>query len=206
MDIQYFGGNCIRISTKKTSVVVDDNLKDLGQKSIVKSDDIVLSTHNGIEGGSGLTISQPGEYEVSAIAIQGIAARGHMDEDGVKNSTIYKLTVNSLRTCVLGHVYPDLSEDQLEAIGIVDVLIIPVGGNGYTLDAAGALKVIKKIEPKIIIPTHFADNKLKYPVPQAEITDALQAMSMEAKETVPKLKVKAADLPELTEVVILERQ
>ena len=57
---------------------------------------------------------------------------------------------------------------------MVDVLFVPVGGNGYTLDAIGALKIIKKIEPKIIIPTHYADKAIKYEVPQADLDEVMK--------------------------------
>lgn len=208
MELQYYGGNCIKITTKEASIVVDDNLADLGLKSVTRVDDIVLKTvfdPKAVQQDI-LSINQPGEYEVSKVAIQGIPARAHMDEEGKQSATIFKLTTPEVRLLVAGHIHPDLDEAQLEAIGTVDVLVIPVGGGGYTLDAIGALEVIKKIEPKIIIPVHYADSKLKYEVPQAELAEALKNMSMEVHETVPKLKLKASDLPEATQLIILERQ
>lgn len=105
-----------------------------------------------------------------------------------------------------GHVHPDLSSAQLEALGTIDVLIIPVGGNGYTLDPIGALKLIKEIEPKLVIPTHYHDNAIKYPVTQQPLEEALKALSMEPNETVAKLKVRSGDLGDLTQLVVLERQ
>lgn len=208
MELQYYGGNCVRIITKEASIVVDDNLEALGLKSITKSDDIVLRTQfiDAPDDQAVLTIAQPGEYEVSKVAVQGIPARSHMDEEGQQSATIFKLTTTELRIAVVGHIHPDLEESQLEAIGTVDVLIIPVGGSGYTLDAVGALKVIKKIEPKIVVPVHYADPKVKYEVPQAELADVLKNMSMEVQETVPKLKIKASDLPETMQLIMVERQ
>ena len=100
----------------------------------------------------------------------------------------------------------DLTDDELEAIGTIDVLIIPIGGNGYTLDGAGALKVIRKIEPNVVIPTHYADKKIKYPVEQQDLETALKGLAMEPKETVAKLKLKPADLTENTQLIVLERQ
>ena len=129
-----------------------------------------------------------------------------MDEEGIESATIFKLTTIDLRVAIVGHIFPDLSEEQLEAIGTVDVLIVPIGGNGYTLDSIGVLKVIKKIEPKIIIPTHYADSTISYEVPQVELSDALHNMSLEPSETTPKLKVKGSDLPETTQLIVLERQ
>lgn len=208
MELQYYGANCIRLATKNAVVVIDDNIADLGGSSVIKSGDIAI--YSGAHGEPAhevkLVIDQPGEYEVSGISVQGIAARGHMDEEGGQSATIFKLIVDDTKVAIIGHVHPELDDNQLEAIGMVDVLIIPVGGNGYTLDPVGALKLIKKIEPKVVIPTHYNDAKLAYPVPQQELSAALTAMSMESKETVPKLKVKSSDLGEGTQLIVLERQ
>lgn len=207
MEFQYFGGNCVRISTKNAVFIVDDTLKDLGGKSITKPDSVALFTvMPKAEPEAKLVITDPGEYEVSEVSIFGIAARSHMDEAGKKSATIYKLQFEDTKVCILGHVYPDLSEDQLEEIGIVDILITPVGGNGYTLDGVGALSLIKKIEPKIVIPTHYADKGLNYEVPQASLEDALKNMAMEPKEAVAKFKPKPADYSETAQLVVLEKQ
>jgi L-ascorbate metabolism protein UlaG (beta-lactamase superfamily) len=87
---------------------------------------------------------------------------------------------------------------------MIDVLITPVGGNGYTLDPVGALSIIKKIEPKIVIPTHYADKALQYPVPQQSLEDALKALAMEPKQAASKLRVKPADLSDTTQLIVLD--
>ncbi len=208
MELQFFGANCITITSKQARVVIDDNLAELGGKPLTKAGDIALFTTLRSESvaGAKILIDQPGEYEVSGVSIYGIAARAHIDEEKQKSATMYKIVLDDLRILVTGHIYPELSESQLEAIGMVDVLFVPVGGNGYTLDGIGALKLIKKIEPKLIIPTHYDIDGLNYPVPQQPLTQALQAMSMEPKETVAKLKVKSGELGENTQLVVLERQ
>ncbi len=208
MEFQYFGGNCVRISTKDAVAVIDDNLGELGRKGQTKSGDIAIFTGAHAETGvdTKITIDQPGEFEVSKMSIIGISARAHMDEEKQKTATIFKLVADDVRVLVTGHIYPELSDDQLETIGLIDVMIIPVGGNGYTLDGVGALKVIKSLEPKIILPVHYADSQIKYPVAQQELNVVLQSMGMEAKESVSKLKIKGSDLFEGTQVVILERQ
>ncbi|HTE22717.1 MAG TPA: MBL fold metallo-hydrolase [Candidatus Limnocylindria bacterium] len=209
MEIQYFGANCVRISTKKASVIVDDNLPDLGQKSVTKNGEIALFT--GPHGDPSpkvdkkIVIDQPGEYEVADTSIQGIAAQAHIDEAGQKNATIFKIVDDDIRVVVTGHIYPELTDDQLESLGMVDVLIIPIGGNGYTLDGVGALKLIRKVDPKIVIPTHFDEEGFTFPVPQQPLSDALKPLAMEPKETVAKLKVKPAELTDTTQLIILER-
>jgi L-ascorbate metabolism protein UlaG (beta-lactamase superfamily) len=208
MELQYFGGNCVKLITKKATVTVDDTLSELGAKSVTKAGDISLFTgaHGLPAVESKIVIDEPGEYEVSDISVQGVAARAHIDEEGTSNATIYKVIVDDVRVAVIGHVYPALSSAQLEALGTIDVLVIPVGGNGYTVDPIGALKLVKDIEPKLVIPTHYDDKSLKYPVPQQPLEEAIKALAMEPRETVAKLKVKAGELGDLTQLVILERQ
>lgn len=208
MEFQYFGGNCVKINAKKAAIVVDDNLQELGLKSVSKPGEISLFTgaHGTPSVGVKIVIDQPGEYEVSDISIQGIGARAHVDEEGQHNATMYKIISEDLRVAVVGHVYPALSGAQLESLGTIDVLIIPVGGNGYTLDPIGALKLVKDIEPKLVIPTHYDDKAVKYPVVQQPLEEVLKGLAMEPRETSAKLKVKSGELGDLTQLVVLERQ
>ncbi len=205
MDLQFYGANCLSVSYKGTRLVIDDNLEQLGAKTITKGDDVALCTMSPKnQPKARLVLDGPGEYEVADISIIGIAARSHLDEDGHK-ATMFKLVVGEHSVLVAGHIYPELSEAQLEAIGMVDVLVVPVGGNGYTVDPVGALKLIKAIEPKLVVPTHYADKSLKFPVPQQDLAAALKELGMEPKETVSKLRLKPAELTDVTQLVILEK-
>lgn len=206
MDIQFYGANCIVVSYKGKRIVIDDNLADLGDKSVTKAEDVALFTgaHGNVN--ARLIFDGPGEYEVGDISVTGIAARAHIDEDDKsRNATMFKLVAGEQSILITGHIYPELSEAQLENIGITDLLIVPVGGSGYTVDPIGALKLIKEIEPKQVVPVHYADKALNYPVPQQELSTALKEMSMEPKETVSKIKLKPAEASDTTQLVILEK-
>lgn len=205
MELQFFGANCLRINTKRASIVVDDNLVEVGLKNITKDDDISLKTSSNIKVPAGRFLADmPGEYEISGVVVHGVAARSHMDEEGKKSAVIYTISADDSKVAILGHIFPELSEDQLEQIGLVDIAVVPVGNSGYTLDGAGALKVIKKIEPKIVIPTHYADKSVKYEVPQVELPEALKSLGMEPAETVAKYKYKPQDLTDTTRLIVLE--
>lgn len=208
MEIQYYGANCVKINTKKASLVVDDNIKSLGGSDITKPGDIVAYTNViGTPKDAKFIAVRPGDYEIADIALTGVAARAHMDEEGKSTATMYRVVVDDIRIAVVGHIFPKLTEAQLEALGVIDVLIIPVGGHGYTLDPVGALTVIKEIDPKIVIPTHYADTKLNYEVPALSLEDALKELGMEPKETTSKLKIKASDLlNDQPQLIVLERQ
>jgi L-ascorbate metabolism protein UlaG (beta-lactamase superfamily) len=205
VELQYFGANCVRLSGRKFNIMADDNLAQLGLKAVIKPADISLRTSQAIPPPKEAVFSadMPGEYEIAGAIIHGVAARAHMDEEAKHTATIFTVEAEDTKVALIGHIYPNLSDEQLEQIGTVDVLIIPVGGNGFTLDGAGALEVIKKIEPKVVIPTHYADKAIKYEVAQAE---ALKNMGMEPAETVAKYKIRPGELSDSTKLVVLERQ
>jgi L-ascorbate metabolism protein UlaG (beta-lactamase superfamily) len=207
MELQFYGANCLSMTHKGTRIVIDDNLAELGTKAVVKAGDVALFTgsHAPVEGAR-LVFDAPGEYEVADTSVIGIPARLHTEEEGGLGATMFKLVTGELSVLFTGHIYPELNDLQLEAIGVIDLLVVPVGGNGYTVDPVGALKLIRAIEPKLVIPTHYADKALKYPVPQQDLANALKEMAMEPKETLSKLKLKPSELGDLTQLLILEKQ
>ena len=197
MDIKFYGGNCIKVSTKKVSITVDDMLK-LNGKSVLGDNDILLITDErfGTKSNNAKFIAdRPGEYEVSEVSIIGIPARSHLDSelDG-KKSVIYKVSLNDMNLVILGNIFPEVSEELLEMIGQVDVLFVPIGGNGLTLDSVGAQKVIKEIDPKIVVPTHYNIPGVNYEIPQNDLSSALKSMLVEPSETVDVLKLKSTDV------------
>ncbi|HVU59850.1 MAG TPA: MBL fold metallo-hydrolase [Candidatus Saccharimonadales bacterium] len=207
MDLQYYGANCLVLSNKDARLVIDDTLAALGLKSVAKAGDIAAFTgpHDIVHAAARLVIDGPGEYEVSNLSIVGIAAQAHTDDPGTKRATIYKIMTDDATYLSVGHINPDLNDDQLEAIGMIDVLFVPVGGNGYTLDAGGALQLIRKIEPKIVVPTHYADAAIRYPVVQQPLETVLKNLAMEPKDTTAKLRFKRADAADTTQLIVLTR-
>lgn len=207
MEISYYGGNCVLLRAKKVSVVIDDNLAALGSKSKPKADVNIFSQKrlNGGKAG-GFVIDSPGEYEVSEVSVIGFSHQAHTDKEDEKTAVVYRVVIKGIMVGVLGHIYPKLTDDELEKLGNIDVLLVPVGGNGYTMDSKGAADMVKAIEPKIIIPTHYEDKELKYEVPQGSVADFLKELGAEAEE-VDTVKLKAGSLPFDTQIVYkLKRQ
>lgn len=207
MDIKFYGANTVRLQTKKVGVTIDDNLSDLGQKSVTKESDLSLFTSARDETKipkSVFYVDTPGEYEVLNVSIKGISAQAHMDEPGKKNAVIYRVVIDDYKIGIVGHIYPEISDEQLESLGMIDILIIPVGGNGYTLDSIGALKVIKKIGPSVVIPTHYKDSKIKYEVPQDSLEEIRKVLSMEPAEELDIFSLKSREFTEGTKLVILK--
>ena len=206
MDIEFKGGTCLVISVKKCVIVVDPTLHDIGLKDQGANADVLLFTQQDQakppHKDDALMIDGPGEYEVQNISIKGIPALPYRSDQPA--STIYWLGHNGASLVVAGHVNPDLSEDQLEQISFADVLAIPVGGNGYTLDAAQAVQLVRKIDPKAVIPLHYADADAHYPVVQNSLEAFLKELSA-AHNTVTKLKLKTDSLTEALSVQEIKR-
>lgn len=207
MDIQFYGANCLVLSGKQMRIVIDDTLSELGAKSVVREGDVCLFTafHESPVAGPKITIDMPGEYEVNGVSIYGMQNRAHIDTEKERTATMYKITSGDMRVLVTGHIFPKLSETKLEDIGIVDLMCVPVGGNGYTLDAVGALQLIKQVEPKLVILTHYDDHALSFPVPQQTLEEALKVLGMEPKEVTKKFQLKASEIGESTQLIILEK-
>ncbi len=208
-DIEYKGGNTVVIATKKSVIVTDPKLSIVGLKDIAIKDAVEIATESRFAINSQdakLVIEGPGEYGVAEFDIHGIAAQRHLDTaDQEKTSTMYRIEVGEMRVGLIGNIYENLSDDQLEALGILDILIIPIGGNGYTLDATGAANLVRKIDPKVVIPVHYADKDLSYEVPQDTLEIFVKELGAPI-ESVPKYKVKnAAALPPVLTVVEVAR-
>ncbi len=170
LDIEYKGGNTVIIATKKTTLAVDPKLSLLGLKDAKTKDAVELATEERFAVANPearLIIDQPGEYEVGDYTIRGIAATRYIDTpESEQLSTVYRIECGDIRIAVIGNIAPELTDAQLEALGVIDIVIIPVGGYGYTLDATSAAAIIRKIEPRVVVPVHYADSALHYEVPQ----------------------------------------
>lgn len=207
MEIEYKGGNCVIITTKKATVVVDPKLSAIGLKDQAVKAQVQLVTQPqfGVETKESLIFQAPGEYEVENVSIKGIPAQAHMDAKGEGlRATMFRITVGEVTIAVIGHINPDLSEDQLEALGVVDILILPVGGNGYTLDATGAIQLVKAIDPKVVIPTHYSDPQTSYEVPQQDLEVFLKELAAPSVES-PRLRLKSALPHEALTVEVITR-
>lgn len=208
-DIEYKGGNTVVIATKKSTAVFDPKLSLVGLKDVVVKDAVEIATESRFAINSPaakLHIEGPGEYEVGDFSIRATAAIRHIDASDAKPlSTMYRVEIGDVRLAVLGNIESKLTEDQLESLGVIDLLILPVGGGGYTLDATSAASIVRQIGPKAVIPVHYADSALQYEVSQ----DTLEVFTKELAapvETASKYKVKsAASIPQVLTVIELTR-
>mgnify|MGYP001578645423 CR=1 FL=1 len=215
--ITWAGQSCFQISVSngkdhEATIVVDPFDEKVGLKVPSFSADLVLVSHmhddhNNIEGikGEPFVIQNPGEYEVKGVFVQGIDSF-HDNVEGKERgrNTIYTIEAEDIRFCHLGDFgQKQLTDEQLDKIGRVDILMVPVGGT-FTIDSSEASKVIGQIEPKIVVPMHYALPKLKVELDGVE--NFLKAMGKKDVSPVDKLTIKYSALPKdgAMEIIVLQ--
>jgi L-ascorbate metabolism protein UlaG (beta-lactamase superfamily) len=192
-EIEYKGANSVTIATKKVKIVVDPKLSIVGLKDISTKGAVELVTEARFAINSPdsiITIDGPGEYGVADLDIRGVPARCYTDDDAKPLlSTIYRIEIGESRIGVIGNICEKLTDEQLEELGTLDILILPVGGGGYTMDANGASALVRMIGPKAVIPIHYSDKNLTYEVPQEDLGLFVSELGAPV-EVVQKYKVK----------------
>jgi L-ascorbate metabolism protein UlaG (beta-lactamase superfamily) len=201
MEIRWYGQACFLIKTagenkEEVKLLFDVFSDEIGIKTPSEESEILLLS-NCLKVKSlpkhRLLINEQGEYEAKNVFIKAIS---------INEDLIYIIESEDLRICHLGAFSAkELTPEQIEEIGEVDVLTIPVGG-GDVITGAEALKIVNQIEPKIIVPSCFNIPKLK--VKLEEVDGFLKAIGQAKPEAEGKLSVSKEKLPDKTTVVILK--
>lgn len=218
MHIIWKGQSCFQILTsslkgEQISLVIDPFDETIGLKVPKLEASILIITHDHCDHnntkaikGDPFLITGPGEYEIKEIFIKGIPVF-HDDSQGKERNktTIFIIEKEEMRLCHLGDIgQKELTPDQLEKIGNIDILMIPVGGV-YTISGKEASKIISQLEPKIVIPMHYQIPKLKMKLKLEDLDEFLKEMGIKSIDSQKKLLIKKKDLPEeKTEFVVLE--
>lgn len=173
MEIDYKGANCVVIKDKNALIIVDPT-SNASVKDLQNPEAVVLATQSNFapaeDAVKSFVIDMPGEYEHKDVSVRGIAVKAHLAADeNAKDAVMYRIETMGLAIAVIGHTVAPLDDDDLEILGKIDIVIIPVGGNGYTLDAEDAATIVRQISPSVVIPTHFNDGQTKYEVPQDDL-------------------------------------
>lgn len=203
------GHACFRLKGKDATIVTDPYERSLGLGTLNQKADIVTVSHdnphhNAISAvkGEPYVVTGPGEYEVKGVFVTGVWSYAD-DAQGKERgrNTIFLFHLDDLVVCHLGALGHTLNSQQVEAIGNVNVLLVPVGGF-TSLTATKATEVISQIEPNIVVPMHYSTGR------ESVELDTLDKFTKEMglKEWTPqdKLNIKASELDETTRVVVLE--
>lgn len=196
MEITNLGNGLVKLSGRKFQIVAGPQMP-VSTSGI----DVIAVTQPVDTPTSVMVLDSPGEYEIGGVLVTGVAAKLHVDEEGMRG-TNYIISGDDANVVVLANIAPGLANDQLEAMGQVDVLVIPVGGHGLTLDATAAAAIVAQVEPKVVIPVHYDDGVSSYAMPQDKIDAFLKEIGATPQEAA-KFKI-AKDLPEELSVVVLK--
>jgi L-ascorbate metabolism protein UlaG (beta-lactamase superfamily) len=209
MEISWLGHSCFRIRGRHATVITDPYPPDLGYSLGKPTAHIVTVSHQhpghsyiqGV-GGEPRKITGPGEYEVSGVLISGIATF-HDRERGQKRgkNSVYLVEVDEVSVCHLGDLGHVLTAEQVEELGNVDVLLLPVGGVS-TINAPVAAEVVRQLEPKAVIPMHYKTEVLSW---ELEPVDRfLKEIGVKEINSQPKLSFTRSSLPASTQVFVLD--
>jgi L-ascorbate metabolism protein UlaG (beta-lactamase superfamily) len=210
MVITYHGGEFFKVNFGDTTLAFNPISKDSKIKSSKFGADIALMSlnhldFNGVEQvtfgeKTPFTIAGPGEYEVGGVFIKGFLAQSEYDKKPLIN-TIYSVALEGMNICFLGALVGDVAGETLEQLGDIDILFVPIGGEGV-LSAGDAKKLVTKLEPKLVIPMHYGE------MGEAKALQTfLKEAGAEAVKPTDKLTLKKKDLEgKEADVVVLASQ
>lgn len=208
MQIQYFGLSSFKLTSKDVTSIIDPFSKESGLTPprgnadllILSEKDNELYSYTQSLSGEPFIVDGPGEYDVKDHTITGIPVR---DGDG-KVVTVYLIELEGIKILHMAHIKKlALTQDELEDIGTVDIMFVPVGGEDV-LDFDDAAKAVNFIEPRIVIPMHYKSEGLKV---KANGPEKFLKELGGKEEKMEKLTIKKKDLPTEdapTKVIVLE--
>ncbi len=214
MEITWYGHSCFRLTERNFATVVTDpfDSKTIGYEPLKLKADIVTVSHdaaghNNTDAvkGTSHVIDGPGEFEIGGVFITGVQTDGAAKKKSAEptRNTLYVFDYDGITVAHLGDLKQVPSQAEVEALGTVNVALVPVGGGGG-LNAAKAAEVISLLEPNIVVPMHYATPDVK--VSLDSLNKFLKEMGLGKIAPQPSLKVTRSGLPDETHVVVLDYQ
>lgn len=214
LQITPLGHSCFQLSGDDLIIITDPFSSKIGDLPPDLKADIVTISHTQHEdhnaagriSGDPKVFDWPGEYEVGGVQIRGLSTF-HDDKQGTEKgeNTVFVFRFSDATIAHLGDLGHPLDPEILDKMGQIDILLIPV--SGPFIDTKKAKKIIDTIEPRIVIPMHFSDDKINLDI-LSPVTDFLKIMGQNG-DTIsePTLKIKKSDLPiEGMEIHLLQAQ
>ena len=210
MELVWLGHSCFRLRTDKSVILTDPFPDGVGlSMGVVQALAVTIShghpSHSNSQGvdGEPMLLDGPGEYELSGIYVTGVMTPAGEGDPAGKRNTAYLIEMENLRICHLGDVSTALATRQVEALSPVDVLLVPAGG-GCTVTASQALEMVRRLEPRIVVPMHYKPAGL--PGPLGDSGPFLRELGLREVEPQARLSVTVTSLPPEMRVVVLEPQ
>lgn len=208
-DITWMGAACFRIRGKDATIVTDPFDRGVGLEIPRPKADIVTISrdapnHNAIANvkGEPHVLRGPGEYEVKGVFITGVGTFADNKKGAVNGkNTVFVFELDDVVVCHLGALGHTLTASQVESLSNVSVLLVPVGAPDI-LEPSRAAEIIAQIEPSFVVPMMYRTGP---ETPNWEPLDRFaKEMGLKDWQTQDKLVIKSGDLPESTQVIVLE--
>ncbi|MBV9099989.1 MAG: MBL fold metallo-hydrolase [Candidatus Dormibacteraeota bacterium] len=201
MEVTYHGLSCVRLRGRDATVLIDPpqtSLPGLARNA----PDIVVRTEGPTDPerlrareGHAQEVSGPGEFEVRGVGVFGVPAG---------DTTVMRVEIDDVRLVAAGRLRRQLTEDEIDALGHVDVLVVPVGG-GDALSATEASKLVSAVEPSIVVPARFRSTGGAVEYEPVDKFAKEMGLAEGTWQMVPKLNLSGPSAEDSdTRVVILE--
>jgi L-ascorbate metabolism protein UlaG (beta-lactamase superfamily) len=213
MEINWYGHSCFRLTERNYATVVTDpyNSESAGYSPLKLRGDIITISHESANHNfvsavkeKSHVITGPGEYEIGGVFITGIQTNGltKATEHEPRN-TLYLFDYNGVTVLHLGDITKVPSQTEVEALGPINVVLVPVGGGADSLNAAKAAEVVSLLEPNIVIPMHYATPATTLKLDP--LSKFIKEMGQPKYDVLPSIKITSVNsLPDETRVVALE--
>jgi L-ascorbate metabolism protein UlaG (beta-lactamase superfamily) len=209
MEIVWYGQTCFRLSERGFSSVVTDPYppetglayaRSRAHVVTVSYDDDACRYVHGVRGPYKL-FDGPGEYETGGVFVTGISTFADGNEGAIRGlNTVFLFDFGGLTVCHLGYLGHVPTQSQVEDLGTVDVLLLPVGG-GDNLTPAQASELISLFEPGIVIPMYYKIPGLAMQL--GSLDRFRKEVGLETLKSEDTLKVSKSNISEETEIIIL---
>ncbi|MDY6878196.1 MAG: MBL fold metallo-hydrolase [Chloroflexota bacterium] len=210
MEITWYGQTCFRLNERGLATIVTDPYPpDVGLTFPRPRANVVTASHDdhqcrytkGVRGPFKL-LDGPGEYEIGGVFITGIATFADGKRGALRGlNTVFTFDFDGLTVCHLGRMGHVPTQSQVEGLGAVNILLVPVGGGG-SLTPSRASEVISLFEPGLVIPMYYKVRGVKSSL--GTLGRFLKEMGLEKVSSQEMLKVSRTSLAEETQVVVLK--
>lgn len=198
MEISYLGKSTFRIKGKKATIFTDP----IFDQENTEGDIFTLSRIDDsmpLYSGSGIICFGPGEYEKNDVKIVGVS--NIIDKTKNTKNTIFNLNIDNINICHLGEgINKELSSEQMEQIGKVDILLLPIPSDS-DYDPAISSKLVSELEPKIVIPMYEQNASTN----STTLEKLLKELGSENAQSENKLVLKGDKLPEELTITLLNK-
>lgn len=215
MEITWYGHSCFRLTERSMATVVVDpyDSKVIGYSPLKLKADIVTVSHDApghnhtdAVKGTSRVITGPGEFEIGGVFITGVqtdATPAAKKGAAQVRNTLYVFDYEGITVAHLGDLRLVPTQTEIEALGTVNIALVPVGGGGG-LNASKAAEVVSLLEPNVVVPMHYATSEAKLKL--ETLGKFLKEMGLGKQDSQPSLKMSRSSLPDETRVVVLDHQ